>query len=335
MRCLHVACSDDVTLHTHIINLSRHGNVAGQCYTRSVCFTPCDTMVLSAAEDATIRLWRPQKSTTTDASISAGGGRGRHGSAGGGGSRGGSGSGSSSSGGDGGGAAQLSAAALLHTFRGHSADVNVVDCGSTAAAAGVFATGSSDGTARIWDLATGKWTARFSAAKTGGGGGGGAAPSADTAVTGVALSPDSMLLATGGMDGTVRLYDVRSATQAACWEGHSQGVFGVSFSPQGQTVAACSLDGTVSIWDTATRESDRARLTGMLASHSNEAWCCGFSPDGRWLFSGGGDNTVLVHDTRLLSTSWMLSGFRSPVVGISFVRTVTDDSDCFQNSRAR
>lgn len=144
-------------------------------------------MVLSAAEDATIRLWRPDVGNSATA--------------------GGAGSGS---------AAAAATATLLHTFRGHGADVNAVDCGSTPTSAGTFATGSSDGTARIWDLASGKWSTSLSAAATANSAAAGAAaaPSADTAVTGVALSPDSMLLATGGMDGTVRLY-VDQTTQTA------------------------------------------------------------------------------------------------------------------------
>ena len=52
-------------------------------------------------------------------------------------------------------------AELIHTFRAHHGDVNAVCCVRAAVdshAGGGFVTAGSDGSARIWDLETGKWT---------------------------------------------------------------------------------------------------------------------------------------------------------------------------------
>ena len=53
-------------------------------------------------------------------------------------------------------------------------------------------TGGADGTARLWDVATGKELRRFAGHKA--------------VVFGAAISADGSLVATGGYDGTVRLW---------------------------------------------------------------------------------------------------------------------------------
>ena len=61
-----------------------------------------------------------------------------------------------------------------------------------------------------------------------------------------------------------------------------------------------------------------ARLESNFEPHGGEAWCCSFSADGKWLFTGGGDQSVLVHDAQMLKTAWKIDGFRTPVVGLSY-----------------
>ena len=87
----------------------------------------------------------------------------------------------------------------------------------------------------------------------------------------------------------------------------------IAYSPLGQTIASCSLDGSVNIWDVT--GGTRGRLDGRLDFHCGKAWCCEFSPDGRWLLTGGAngsDGCVLGHDTRILKTPWAIMGFDSP-----------------------
>ena len=133
-----------------------------------------------------------------------------------------------------------------------------------------LATGSSNRTARIWDVATGSQLLQVDHGGL---------------VQGVAFSPDGRLLATGTSNRTARIWDASTGRQLLQVL-HAKGVYCVAFSPDGRLLATGSEDCTARIWDVATGS--------QLLQVDHGGWVQGvaFSPDGRLLATGSKDKTV-------------------------------------------
>ncbi|HEX9122041.1 MAG TPA: WD40 repeat domain-containing protein, partial [Actinomycetota bacterium] len=102
----------------------------------------------------------------------------------------------------------------------------------------------------------------------------------------VAFAPAGQVV-TASWDGTAKIWDLESRRELATLRGHSGAILGVAVSPDGTLVATGSLDGTTKLWDLAT---GREVLT--LFGHDLVVNTVAFSPDGRFLATGSGDGTV-------------------------------------------
>ncbi|MDE2038756.1 MAG: WD40 repeat domain-containing protein [Elusimicrobia bacterium] len=113
-----------------------------------------------------------------------------------------------------------------------------------------LASGSDDGTIRLWDAASGRELHVLRGH--------------DVGVTSVGFSPDGKTLASGSYDRTVRLWDAASGKELQVLRGHDVGVKSVGFSPDGKMRASGSNDKTVRLW----RRGPVAELSGRASTSS-------------------------------------------------------------------
>ncbi|KAG0254385.1 hypothetical protein BGZ95_006049, partial [Linnemannia exigua] len=191
-----------------------------------------------------------------------------------------------------------------------------------------IASGSFDGSVRIWDTRLGENICTI----TGNAG----------EVTSLAFCPRGLQIVTGSADGTIRLWDelgtirlwdelgtirlwdeLKGVTSTGrCLatfkvEKNNQSMLSVAISPSGQWVASGGEDGVVRVW--YANSSDKHSVT--LEGHQRSVNSIVFSPDNKHIASGSDDNTVkiwnidtrkevrsLLHDGAIKCLAYLSSG---------------------------
>src|SRR4051812_49238713 len=71
----------------------------------------------------------------------------------------------------------------------------------------------------------------------------------DRMVIGIACSPDGKLVASGGWDNLVRLWDGKTGKEVRRLEGHTKPIYGVAFSPDGKLLVSNGQENTIRVWE--------------------------------------------------------------------------------------
>ena len=81
-------------------------------------------------------------------------------------------------------------------------------------------------------------------------------------VNALAFSPGGKMLASGGTDKIVQLWDSATGKPIATFTGHTNGITALTFSPDNRTLASGSADGTVQFWNIKTQNPLPIHITG-------------------------------------------------------------------------
>jgi WD40 repeat protein len=193
------------------------------------------------------------------------------------------------------------------------------------------------GRLRLWDLRRGvEWPVAFQDARAGEG-------------KAVAFSPDGRIVAVGGSNSAVTLWDVATGAVLTTYRGHLQLAFRLAFAsdgrslsslsgeqvkvwevpparpgpvsmvasvavaPGGALVATGSMDGSVRLWDTAT-----GQVTATLPGHRGVVRCLAFAPEGATLASGGEEGLVKLWDVAGQRERTTLLPHEGIIAGLAF-----------------
>lgn len=115
----------------------------------------------------------------------------------------------------------------------------------------------------------------------------------EESVSATAFSTDGALLATGGLDGRVCVFDGRDGELRHTLEGPGGGIEWVEWHPRGRVCLAGSEDFTAWMWN-----GDDGALMQVFSGHSERVSCGGFTPDGKQVVTGSYDGSLRVWQPR-------------------------------------
>ncbi len=178
--------------------------------------------------------------------------------------------------------------------------------GTRVAASGGFEKPRPESSLTVWDSATGREL--WSKSEPG------------PVARGVAFSPDGKSLAIGSgstkmttqSTGRVTIRDVESGRELSPPLDVVAGLNKLAFHPDGKRLAVAG-DRVVEIWNVASRTK-----VGVLRGHVRAVYCPAFSPDGRWLATGGMDRTIRLWDLATGDERRTIYGHEGYIVGLAF-----------------
>jgi WD40 repeat protein len=106
-------------------------------------------------------------------------------------------------------------------------------------------------------------------------------------VRAIAFCPKGELLASGGDDRTVRLWDIKGKREAAVLNADEARIHAIAFSPDGTMLASAGSQGAVTLWDLVKRAPHK-----VLNGHKGSVYALAFYPDGKTLLSAGKDGVI-------------------------------------------
>ena len=168
----------------------------------------------------------------------------------------------------------------------------------------VLATGSWDGTVKLWNLERGVllWQEKHT-----------------SSVQCLAFTPDGLILASGEDDATIQLWEVSTGRHLQTLSGQSSPVYALAWNLDGRLLVSGGFDGTISLWQIQGGQATHPDIaTHILMGHRGPVRSVAFSPDGRMLASGSFDRTVKLWDVGTAEERGTLTGHTAPVNAVAW-----------------
>jgi WD40 repeat protein len=135
----------------------------------------------------------------------------------------------------------------------------------------------------------------------------------DDRVNAVAYCPGRNWFATGGSDGTVRVWDDAGGTEIARFATPDVRVFAVTWAPDSRRLLCGGSDNLIHVWEVQT-----GRELHRLAGHDAHVRCLAFTPDGQYFASGAYEEQILVWRNDNPNPVLAFSTGASAVFGLAF-----------------
>ena len=166
--------------------------------------------------------------------------------------------------------------------------------------------GSEDKTIKIWDIKTGECLNTLEGH--------------ENFISSVAISPNGEYIVSGSWDNTVKIWDIKTGECLNTLKGHSGSVYSIAISPDGKYIV--SGDGTfrlipqkdfgiIKIWDFKS-----GVCLNTLEGSTRYVNSIAISPDGKYIVSGGSDNTIKIWNIKTGESLKTLAGHSNSLYSI-------------------
>ncbi len=193
----------------------------------------------------------------------------------------------------------------LSLLTGHTNSVRSVEYSADGK---ILASGSNNGTIRLWDPQTTKNIAVLTGHQNG--------------VTDIAISGDSQTLASIGTDEKfVRLWNIKTGKPIANLIDNLTRPYSLAYSPDSKMIAVGDFNGTITLFSTKTKKRTASLVGHDLApsdiTEPGSVLSLAFSPGGAILASGSRDTTIRLWDTKTTHHKVTLTGHSGWVTTIA------------------